>query len=69
MSDSAIMMLVLLWFVFCFAVGGWLGVKVYRPWLQKRARKQRKAELELAAMRYESDQELIDEVLRERGMR
>lgn len=62
---------VLVLFLLILLFGGALRLHYtwYRPWLRKRARKQRKRELHMAAQRYETDDELIDEVLRERGHR
>lgn len=61
--------LFLLFMVACGVAGGYLGKHHLRPLLQRRADRERKAELEVAVMQYERDEYLLDEILRERRHR
>lgn len=62
----------ILFFLYLGAVmwlASWLGIKYYRPYMQRREQARRKAQLERAVTKHQTDEELIQEILRERGLR
>ncbi|GAA1053968.1 hypothetical protein [Dietzia natronolimnaea] len=60
--------LFLLYLLAMFVLSWWLGEKYYRPWMQRRAEKQRREQLEIAHWKYQRDRRILGEILEEEGM-